>query len=858
MYSFAAILFFITVQGIPSISYTIFIEDWQYAGPFSIGAREGIIGVEPYIDDWSFSPMPGRTYPSILVPGGKVGWKSISSTEGAVDIKYDEVEWDTLQDIYGIAGLSCASYAYGEFKNDGVARGLVSAKGASSFTLNGMSYPGDAYKDGYAMIPIILKDGKNRVVMKLSGYAGHSFSFKIMPVPDDIMIVTKDLTLPDLFRNERYDGFIGVPVVNTIEKRLKNIILEISGENFETTSRTIMSLMPQCAIKVPVPLKSTALVGQNDSLLFTITATCGEIKTSVTEWIKIKDKNEVHARTFISNIDNSCQYYAVQPPSDFSAESTYALIMTCHGAGVEARGQAAAYLQKDWAYVVAPTNRRKFGFDWQDWGRLDFLEVFEQAKKNFKVDEDRVYLTGHSMGGHGVWHIGLSHPDLFAAIAPSAGWSSFQLYVPWFLQKSEIFCEPEILKYRDIVLREDNPLAFVENASNLPIYILHGGADDNVPPIQARMFAEELTKKGIDFTYNEVPGMGHWWNNDSTPGTDCVDLEEMMEFLKTKKRDPYPSKITFKTSDIAYSNQAYWVRIDELENPYADASIKIVAPGTLKPSYLCLIYTMNVKKFTLNWGDRPLKKQTDLFIINEAPHLFDRLPDEGEVSFIGQGRSFKVDRSKNKSVGKRIELYGPIKQAYFSPFLLIYGTIGDTIFTNFNLNQARLQAYAWWIRANGFVEVLPDTEVTSEHIKNYNLILFGSDQTNSIIAKVNGKLPIRFNENYVPGRYQSGLKDLYWLTLFIGKKIQKETDLCLIEIYPNPLNPEKFVLLYSATTQKAMKYMNLFSTLYSGAGLPDFIVWDESAAQYGWGGVVATGFFDKNWKLDEKLMYVKE
>src|SRR5262249_29261570 len=95
-----------------------------------------------------------------------------------------------------------------------------------------------------------------------------------------------------------------------------------------------------------------------------------------------------------------------------------ALFLTLHGAGVEAIGQADAYAPKTWGHLVAPTNRRPFGFDWEDWGRLDAMEVLELARKELGTDPQRTYLTGHSMGGHGVWHLGATFPDRFAAIGP--------------------------------------------------------------------------------------------------------------------------------------------------------------------------------------------------------------------------------------------------------------------------------------------------------------------------------------------------------------------------------------------------------------------------------------------------------
>ncbi len=81
-------------------------------------------------------------------------------------------------------------------------------------------------------------------------------------------------------------------------------------------------------------------------------------------------------------MDSSVQYYGLLPPSNFDPAREYGLILSLHGAGVEAIGQASAYRPKDWAYVVAPTNRRPFGFDWQDWGQRDMLEVLAEVEQH--------------------------------------------------------------------------------------------------------------------------------------------------------------------------------------------------------------------------------------------------------------------------------------------------------------------------------------------------------------------------------------------------------------------------------------------------------------------------------------------
>jgi hypothetical protein len=197
------------------------------------------------------------------------------------------------------------------------------------------------------------------------------------------------------------------------------------------------------------------------------------------------------------------------------------MIMSLHGASVEATSQAAAYAPKDWAYIVCPTNRRPYGFDWEDWGRLDAMEVLEIAAGLFDVDRTLTYLTGHSMGGHGTWHLAATYPGRFTAIAPSAGWPDFWSYTgaaEW----------PGDDAVRVALRRAAAPsrtLDMLDRLKKIPTYILHGDKDDNVPVELARLMRDRLTEGHTLLEYHEEPGAGHWWGNQ------CVDWPELMTFL---------------------------------------------------------------------------------------------------------------------------------------------------------------------------------------------------------------------------------------------------------------------------------------------------------------------------------------
>ena len=58
-------------------------------------------------------------------------------------------------------------------------------------------------------------------------------------------------------------------------------------------------------------------------------------------------------------------------------------------------------------------------------GDNDVVQSIAEAKRLFNVDEDRIYLTGESMGGWGVWNVAGRHPDIFAAIAPVHGGADY-------------------------------------------------------------------------------------------------------------------------------------------------------------------------------------------------------------------------------------------------------------------------------------------------------------------------------------------------------------------------------------------------------------------------------------------------
>ncbi len=152
-----------------------------------------------------------------------------------------------------------------------------------------------------------------------------------------------------------------------------------------------------------------------------------------------------------------------------------------------------------------------------------------------------------------------------------------------------------------------------------------------------------------------------------------------------------------------------------------------------------------------------------------------------------------------------------------------------------------------------------DTEVTDEDIRDRNLILWGNDTTNAVIKRINAKLPVRLAGHKV----------------IVGERVYDYDDVALAMIYPNPLNPDRYVLIYSGNTWMALnnvlvrrwsadnatRTVNYFK-IGNGTSypmLPDYLVFRQNRVGLAPRGgssyrrprtsVLAGGFFDGRWRL---------
>jgi poly(3-hydroxybutyrate) depolymerase len=210
--------------------------------------------------------------------------------------------------------------------------------------------------------------------------------------------------------------------------------------------------------------------------------------------------------------------YRLYVPTTYNTSKPMPLIVALHGLGGSEASFFEAYerrlptiAEKHGYILVTPLGYRPDGFyGWgvgeppadpaarqlQERSEQDVMEVLARVKRDYRVDESRIYLMGHSMGAIGTWRLAAKYPDIWAAIGPLSG---------------------------------SGTPATVEKMRGIPQVVVHGDKDPTVPVNGSRLMVAEMKRLGVEVQYIEVPGGDH--NNVVPP-----NLEAVVSFFDTHRK----------------------------------------------------------------------------------------------------------------------------------------------------------------------------------------------------------------------------------------------------------------------------------------------------------------------------------
>ncbi|MFY9269104.1 MAG: PHB depolymerase family esterase [Candidatus Manganitrophaceae bacterium] len=227
--------------------------------------------------------------------------------------------------------------------------------------------------------------------------------------------------------------------------------------------------------------------------------------------------------------------YALYVPESYDPANAYPLIVCLHGAGFT----GDSYLERwqprlgEKSLLACPTIQG--GAWWSPAGETLVLAVIDAVQSKYRVDPNRIYLTGMSNGGIGAYLSGIFHADRFAAVAPMAAG------IP-----DEIF-------------------PFLRNLSSTGIYIVHGAKDEVMPVMLSRNVSAYLKEQGIPYVYREHDRLhpmagGHFFPREELP--------DLVAWFEGQQRQPYPMKVV-SIRDTEHLIPFYWTEINETEKGIA-------------------------------------------------------------------------------------------------------------------------------------------------------------------------------------------------------------------------------------------------------------------------------------------------
>ena len=413
--------------------------------------------------------------------------------------------------------------------------------------------------------------------------------------------------------------------------------------------------------------------------------------------------------TFRSTIDRSDQPYALYVPQPWEAERRYPLVVGLHEEesnhlvslkrvlGIAPRpGETAVPApgsgspMRAAGYLVAcPLARGTMGY--QGIAEQDVYDMLADVERRYAVDHDRVYLTGASMGGGGALWLALTRPDVWAAVAP--------------------VCAD--------VAPGTGELA--PNALKLPIRLFHGDLDPAVGVQSSRQWQRQLLELGSPVEYIEFPGVRHnAWDFAYKDGA-------LFDWFGKHRRNANPDRVRLVTRDLRYG-AAWWVRIDALA-PGALASVDAV-----RTSGGVRVQTKNAEAFTLSIGAASVTIDGAALRIRPASPL----------SFVRTPQGWK------QGAVAAAPLQGPIVEAVNTRHIYVYGT-GDELSRQYAETAAAWSGNRWGLKLK--LPVKSDREVNDDDLAGANLVLFGTERTNRLLARFSAQFPIAL----LPGAADYGL-----------------------------------------------------------------------------------------------------
>ena len=558
-------------------------------------------------------------------------------------------------------------------------------------------------------------------------------------------------------------------------------------------------------------------------------------------------------RGYVSKIDGSIQPYGLVIPATYTTISPirYRLDVWFHGRGEELsevnfiderERQVGQFAPLD-TIVLHPYGRFCNAFKFA--GEVDVLEALDDVKRDYKVDEDRISVRGFSMGGAAAWTFGTHYADRWFACNPGAGFAETARFVG--ADRDPV----PATWYQRVLYHLYDSTDYAANLLQCPTVAYSGALDAQRQA--ADVMDEALKAEDVRLLHIIGPETGHKYHPEA-----AREVDRRLASLAVLGRKRIHRSVDFVTYTLKY-NKMDWVTIDALEEHWGKASVraKLVGDSAIE------IGTRNVTALTLDMppGFCPLDPAETPRITIDATEISSPRPRSDRswhVELVKRGENWERRAAANGRgtvyipleplpaafgteppedpgvLRKRHNLQGPIDDAFTDAFVFVRptGTSPHAPVAAWVAAEADRAARRWRTVFRGDARVVDDAALTDEMIAANNLVLWGDPSSNAVIRRIADKLPIRWLDGKV----------------VVGDRSFPADTHAPILVFPNPLNPTRYVVLNSGFTFREAADGNNARQI---PVLPDWAIVDVTTPSDAFlpGRIAAADFFGERWEL---------
>lgn len=355
--------------------------------------------------------------------------------------------------------------------------------------------------------------------------------------------------------------------------------------------------------------------------------------------------------------------------------------------------------------------------------------------------------------------------------------------------------------YKRILIDADFGYSLLPNLAKTPILCAHGALDSLVSVQEGRYMISALKKINHDVTYIELPEGDHWIYDD------IFSRKDVHDWIKDRKRS-IPTEFEYISYLPRYTG-CYGIYATHIKRLTFPMRIKVNKElSGLINLQTSGIHSIMVKTNFLHASAYKQPSDVHLVIYTNTVHNVNTLQPH--------------------------IISGPIREAFLSPFIFVNAT---TLHTGRPSIAFRKAIINWYEYSKAFPRTSNETDILPATLAEYNIFLFGEPESSKLISTVLQNTPIKVTtDSYIINNtpYPRKNNGLYF-------------------IYPNPWNTNKLVII-----QCGIPWGDGLPSNHKYDYLPDYIVYTSNNDTDGSNAALCAGFFDENWQITDKLMYVKK